>query len=375
VAVEPATTATPRQTLAALRPDAWYSKLQMHKVPATYLLGAYLVSYLTLAISWLEGTPVWLAFALALIPWGLIMFVEIEWAYSHFHWLALFFAMAFVQVIHYSEHCIQFIQYHVFNDPLKESIAIFSSLNIEYVHFLGDSFLTLGTIALIWKFPRNPWLWVAIPFQIAHQFEHNFLWFTYQFLDAPAGGGGVLGKNGLLGADGIGLVRVDLHWIYNTLYTIPFVLALIYQVKRTYDETLDEAFPEAPKQELLEASKHLATLHYRPGQTLLAPGDDADRLYIITEGTAVVSEHDAEGNETEVARLHRGQYFGEVALLVPNAKHTKTVRALSDVTVQAMDDETFEHLMAASQTTHDQLEALARIRMEGHAPPATTPTV
>jgi Cyclic nucleotide-binding domain len=373
VAVGQPTAATPRQPLAALRPDTWYSKLAIHKVPATYLLGAFLVSYLTLAISWLEGVPVWLAFALALVPWGVVMFVEIEWAYAHFHWLALFFAMAFVQVIHYAEHCIQLVQYHVFDDPLRESIALFSSLNLEYVHFLGDTFLTIGTLLLLWKFPRNPWIWVAFPFQIIHQFEHNFLWFVYQFLDAPPGTPGVLAKNGVL-HDGIfGLVRLDLHWIYNTLYTIPFVLALIWQLKRTYDESLDEAFPDAPKQELLQASKHLATLRYNQGQTLLAPGDDADRLYIITEGIAIVSEHDAEGNEVEVARLHRGQFFGEVALLVPDAKHTKTVRALTNVTVQAMDDETFEHLMAASQKTHDELESLARSRMAGHAAPATDP--
>jgi hypothetical protein len=296
------------------------------------------------------------------------MFVETEWVYKHFKWMALFFAMALIQTIHYSEHCIEVIQYHLFHNPLKDSLAIFSKLNVEYVHFVGDSFLTVGTLLLLWKFPRNPWLWVAIPFQLAHQFEHNFLWSTYQFFGAPPGGPGVLGKGGLAGPDGVGLLRVDLHWVYNTLYTIPFVIALIWQGKRTYDEALEEAFPEAPSQELLRASKHLATLQYAPGETILAPGDDADRLYIISDGMAIVTEHDEAGGEKEVARLHKGQYFGEIALLIPDAKHTKTVRALSDVTVLAMDEETFRHLTSVSKLTADEIGDVARGRMAEQGP-------
>src|SRR5262245_22774250 len=120
----------PRRTAVALRADKWYSRIQLHKVPATYLLGAFLVSYLTLAISWLQTDPAWLAFGLALVPWGISMLVEIEWSSRHFHWLALFFTMALVQTIHYSEHCIEIIQYHIFHNPLKDSVAIFTKLNV-----------------------------------------------------------------------------------------------------------------------------------------------------------------------------------------------------------------------------------------------------
>ena len=370
-------TPPPKRTLVGLRPDKWYQDLALHKVPSTYLLGSFLVSYFILAIAWLETDIAWLAFGLALIPWGIIMLFEVEWTYKHFGWLALGFLMAMVQVIHYSEHCIEVIQYHIFGDPLAESLAIFSNLNVEYVHFLGDSFLTLGTLLLLTKFPRNPWLYIAFPFQLAHQAEHNFLWFTYQFLDASAGMPGVLGKGGLAGANGLlGLPRVDLHWFYNTLYTIPFVLALIWQCKRTYDEALDEAFPDVPEEELIRASKHMATFQYAQGETITAPGDDVSRLYIITEGLAVVSQADENGNEVEVARLHPGQYFGEVALLVPGAKHTKTVRAMAATRVLAMDEETFHHLTQVSNATEVSMSEVARQRM-GTAPaePPTAPAI
>ena len=183
---------------------------------------------------------------------------------------------------------------------------------------------------------------------------------------------GVLGKGGLAGAHGLlGMPRVDLHWVYNTLYTIPFIFGLVWQLKRAYDEALEEAFPDVPEEELIRASKHLATFQYAPGQTIVAPGDDVERLYIITEGVAIVSQPDEQGNEVEVARLQKGQYVGEIALLVPGAKHTKTVRALTNMRVLAMDEETFRHLMQVSSASERSMEDVARERMgAADAPPA-----
>ena len=354
-----------------LKADSYWSKMAIHRVPSKYLLISAFISYMILAISYLEGAPPWIAFGLALLPWCLMVMFELQWSYKHFHWFALFGLMAFVQTIHYSEHCIEIIQVHIFHEPVYKAIAIFSTLNIEWVHFLGDTFLTIGTLVLVSKFPRNPWLWVAIPFQIAHQAEHTFLIFNYLFEGARAGGPGLLSSPGGAIGGGVGLNRPDLHWIYNTLYTIPFVLALIYQLKRTYDEALDEAFPEAPKAELLEASRRLETFHYAVSETVLAPGDDADRLYIIVEGEAVVFRHDDDGQVVEVATLHKGQYFGEVGLLVPGAPHTKTIRAKTDLTVLAMDEPTFRHLMDTSQATHDRFAEMAADRVV-HLPDART---
>ncbi|MDQ1695062.1 MAG: putative transport system ATP-binding protein, partial [Frankiaceae bacterium] len=198
---------------------------------------------------------------------------------------------------------------------------------------------------------------------------HTFLGFMHWIKDAPQGSPGLLGKGGAI-AGGLPFTRVDLHWMYNTLYTIPFVLALIYQLRRTYDEALEMAFPDAPKSELVETGKHLETIRFARGQTILAPGEDVERLYIISEGEAEVYTHDEKGNVVEVARLHRGQYIGDIGLLVRNVAHTKTVRAVTDVSTLAMDESTFRHLMAASQLTRDEMLALAGAHL---APAAKTP--
>lgn len=341
-----ATTTSPAPD--ALKADSVWSRFNVHKVPPGRIVVTAFASYIIVGLCWLGGAPEYVAFPASLLPWIPIAFFEVEWTYKHFGWFALFLVMAIVQTLHYSEHIIEVIQYHIFNTPAKDSLALFSRLNVEGVHFAGDSFLTFGTLALIYKFPRNPWLWVALPFQIIHQAEHTFLFWEHVVDNYPAGGAGLFAKGGAVVGDW-GLIRPDLHFIYNTLYTIPFVIALVYQLKRTYDEALDEAFPEAPKTELIEAAKHLETFKYQPGETVCAEGDLAHRVYVITDGEANVIDNEGD-QEVVIDTLTHGKVFGEHGVLVPGAVHDKTVRAKTALTVLAMDEPTLQHLMNASVT-------------------------
>jgi CRP-like cAMP-binding protein len=60
---------------------------------------------------------------------------------------------------------------------------------------------------------------------------------------------------------------------------------------------------------------------------------------------------------------------GEIGLLVPDAPHTKTVRATTNVSVLAMDEATFRHLMQVSQVTAEHMEQVAEAHMSRPAPP------
>lgn len=71
--------------------------------------------------------------------------------------------------------------------------------------------------------------------------------------------------------------------------------------------------------------------HFEPGQAVFEQGDLGDRVYIIITGEADVIRTDDAGNETKLATLHEGQYFGEMALL-NRAPRNATVRC-----TQAMD--------------------------------------
>ncbi len=187
-------------------------------------------------------------------------------------------------------------------------------------------------MALLWKFPRNPWLWIAAPFQILHQAEHTFLFFEHVLWGYPQGGPGLLafspaavGNPQLNGALGSLLNRPDLHWIYNTLYTIPFVIALVWQLKRTYDEALDEAFPEAPKSELVRPRPSNAR------RSSTSPARPSSRLAIRPSGCTSsprarpTSIDEIDGNEVVIGTLGHGKVFGEHGLAVPGAVHDKTI--------------------------------------------------
>ncbi len=54
---------------------------------------------------------------------------------------------------------------------------------------------------------------------------------------------------------------------------------------------------------------------FRSGETIIRQGDIADNFYIISKGEVVVQRTDEEGHATEIGRLGKGSYFGEIGLL------------------------------------------------------------
>src|SRR3954453_9397419 len=73
-----------------LKSDTVLSRLALHRVPQKYLLISAFYSYCILAMGYLQGTTIWVAFGLALFPWVIMVFFEVEWSYKHFGWFALF---------------------------------------------------------------------------------------------------------------------------------------------------------------------------------------------------------------------------------------------------------------------------------------------
>jgi CRP-like cAMP-binding protein len=52
-------------------------------------------------------------------------------------------------------------------------------------------------------------------------------------------------------------------------------------------------------------------------------GEAGDAMYVILYGTAIVTITDQNQSEREVARLSRGEFFGEMALLTGEARSTR----------------------------------------------------
>jgi CRP-like cAMP-binding protein len=75
------------------------------------------------------------------------------------------------------------------------------------------------------------------------------------------------------------------------------------------------------------------------GQVLAQAGDQARGMFVVLEGSVVVERGDLH------IEMGRGEFFGELALLVPDSPRIARVRALTDSRVLAVGRETFDLLL------------------------------
>ena len=81
----------------------------------------------------------------------------------------------------------------------------------------------------------------------------------------------------------------------------------------------------------------------REGETVFREGDLGDAWYVISEGTARVLK-EGDGARQEIAKLSRGEMFGEMAILDGSAR-SATVEATSDLTLFRFRRSRFDDLL------------------------------
>jgi len=94
---------------------------------------------------------------------------------------------------------------------------------------------------------------------------------------------------------------------------------------------------------------------YAPGEIIFRRGDTADRLYVINAGEVEVIQGGEGENETILARLGEGEYFGEMALL-SNAPRNATIRAATDLEVLTIQRDDFTSLYGSIPALRQSLE-------------------
>lgn len=129
------------------------------------------------------------------------------------------------------------------------------------------------------------------------------------------------------------------------------------------EEYIVAAFPGAEDPDLRRAIAAAEVKTFEPGATIIAEGTPADAFYIIASGSVEVFKRMDDG-EVRVARLERGQYFGEIGLL-QNTTRTATVRAASDgpVTVMVLTQEAFLDVVETLDLDSDEIGRLMRKRI------------
>ncbi len=132
---------------------------------------------------------------------------------------------------------------------------------------------------------------------------------------------------------------------------------------RRHREALDalQAVPlwaDLPEQRLLDVASAMGARDVSSGTEVVRQGEPGDRFYVIAQGTfeVLVDRH-------PVARLGRGDYFGERALL-HDAPRAATVMALGSGRVFWLDQPTFRATLAHDLATRERLETALSFRAD-----------
>uniref|UniRef100_A0A8I3SCJ3 cAMP-dependent protein kinase type II-alpha regulatory subunit n=1 Tax=Canis lupus familiaris TaxID=9615 RepID=A0A8I3SCJ3_CANLF len=124
--------------------------------------------------------------------------------------------------------------------------------------------------------------------------------------------------------------------------------------KRRMFESFIESVPLLKSLEMSERMKIVDVIGekaYKDGERIITQGEKADSFYIIESGEVSIlirsktkANKDGGNQEVEIARCHKGQYFGELAL-VTNKPRAASAYAVGDVKCLVMDVQAFERLL------------------------------
>jgi len=155
-------------------------------------------------------------------------------------------------------------------------------------------------------------------------------------------------------------------WLYRTyyLYQLP---RLERKVRVLTDWTLELFFHRDIVRMDIARSQGISRSHYEPGQLIYREGDLARNFYTILNGQVQVVRND-NGEDTPVAILGAGEYFGEVSLL-QGIRHTASVRALDTTDLLVMSGADFKALATSSTQFAESLADVMQRRLSGNRPP------
>jgi cAMP-dependent protein kinase regulator len=111
-------------------------------------------------------------------------------------------------------------------------------------------------------------------------------------------------------------------------------------------------FKALPDYEILLVADALKAADVVAGKVLVREGDPGEEFFIVMEGECIVKKM-VDGEESELARLKPGAYFGEVALL-RGCPRTATVVATRASKIISLDSRSFHRLLAPCREAFEE---------------------
>lgn len=137
---------------------------------------------------------------------------------------------------------------------------------------------------------------------------------------------------------------------------------VLRKIKVGFSWFLDAIFPTEHVQLKIEPSSGIVPLHYETGEIIFNEGDIGDFLYIIADGEVEIF-HNKEGKDSIIATLHKGEFFGEMALLNQKTR-TASVRCTQPTNVLALKKSDFGALIANLGDLRESFEKAEKSRSE-----------
>jgi len=121
------------------------------------------------------------------------------------------------------------------------------------------------------------------------------------------------------------------------------VLKSAFRRRRLYEDLLENLpmLGSLDSYERMTLGDALMPRTFSAGQCIIRQGDLADGMYFIEKGSVIVM---LDGHNTDIGKLEKGHYFGEVAL-IRNAPRTASVFACADVKLAFLERDSFERLI------------------------------
>ncbi|GAB5606022.1 cyclic nucleotide-binding domain-containing protein [Sideroxyarcus sp. TK5] len=123
-----------------------------------------------------------------------------------------------------------------------------------------------------------------------------------------------------------------------------------------------DLFSSMTEEELKWLAEHLRFAPFAKGNLITRQGDQQSHgLYILIRGEAEVYIEAEHGERRTLNILHKGDFFGEMALLT-GAPRRASVVALTDVECYRLDKEAFEEILRARPTIAEEVSHMLAVR-------------
>ncbi len=144
----------------------------------------------------------------------------------------------------------------------------------------------------------------------------------------------------------IALVRALVRRVRGLVRSVRFRLETSWRVEAAQLIDALPIFEDLPEDALSDLAGRVHLRSFPRGKSVFRQGDRPEAFYVVRSGVLHVLEEDPEAGDERILRtLGRGESFGELGLVDGTAR-TATVRAVEDSELFAVDETTFDRLLA-----------------------------